>query len=285
MKHIFLLILISAGLLAQTTKDEIKLIVRADDIGFSHAVNNACIKVFREGIATSVEVIVPSPWFMEAVKLLKENPGYDVGVHLCLTSEWTNLKWRPMTNSPSLMNNDGYFFPFIWPNDLYPKNQNNFLLENNPKPEEVEAEFRRQIEIAKKYIPNISHLDGHMGCTGANEQIKAIAQKLSKEYGLPLDFPAEAKSLEWSAYNGIGAAKTEEDFISKLKELKPGIYYVIEHPGLDNDEMQAIYTKQGDEVAKSRQQVTNVWTSENVKKVIRDRKIKLISVKQAFGTK
>ena len=44
----------------------IRLIVRGDDMGFSHSGNEALIRCHREGIETSIEVIAPSPWFPEA---------------------------------------------------------------------------------------------------------------------------------------------------------------------------------------------------------------------------
>ena len=47
-----------------------RLIVRGDDMGFSHAGNEALILCFKEGIETSIEVLVPSPWFPEAVRML-----------------------------------------------------------------------------------------------------------------------------------------------------------------------------------------------------------------------
>ena len=89
----------------------IRLIVRGDDMGYSHAGNQAIIKTYTEGIEKSIEVIVPSPWFPEAVKLLAENPGVDVGIHLALTSEWDNEKWRPITDCPSLKDRRWIFFP------------------------------------------------------------------------------------------------------------------------------------------------------------------------------
>src|SRR6266852_1956893 len=72
----------------------IRLIVRGDDMGFTHSGNQALIKCYTAGIETSIEVLVPSPWFPEAVRLLKENPGVDVSIHLDLTSEWENIKWK-----------------------------------------------------------------------------------------------------------------------------------------------------------------------------------------------
>src|SRR5436190_6599021 len=38
---------------------EIRLLVRADDMGVAQSVNEACIKSHKEGIVKSVEVIVP----------------------------------------------------------------------------------------------------------------------------------------------------------------------------------------------------------------------------------
>lgn len=87
-------------------QQSIRLIVRGDDMGYSHAGNEAIIKCYKEGIETSVEVIVPSPWFPEAVKLLEENLTVDVGIHLAITSEWNNIKWRPLSDRPSLKEAD-----------------------------------------------------------------------------------------------------------------------------------------------------------------------------------
>lgn len=50
-------------------------------MGFAHSGNLALIKTYKEGIEQSIEVIVPSPWFPEAVALLAANPGVDVGIH------------------------------------------------------------------------------------------------------------------------------------------------------------------------------------------------------------
>ena len=75
-------------------QQDIKLLVRGDDIGSSHNANLACIESYKNGIVRSVEIMVPCSWFEEAVIMLNENPGLDVGIHLTLTSEWDNYKWR-----------------------------------------------------------------------------------------------------------------------------------------------------------------------------------------------
>ena len=121
MKKIFITVCsISIFLFAHAQQPVIKLIVRGDDMGYTHAGNLALIKCYKEGFQTSIEVIVASPWFPEAVKLLQENAGADVGIHLALTSEWENIKWRPLTDCASIRDSSGYFYPMVFPNKNYP---------------------------------------------------------------------------------------------------------------------------------------------------------------------
>ncbi len=164
-------VIVVAGVGANAAAGEIRLIVRGDDIGSSHAANVACIRSYREGIMRSVEVMTPCPWFNEAAKMLNANPGLDVGVHLTLTSEWENIKWGPLTHAPSLVDGQGNFYPMVWPNKNIGPNCS--IREANPKIAEVERELRAQIELALEKIKNVSHLTGHMGFAGASPEIKA----------------------------------------------------------------------------------------------------------------
>ena len=102
--------------------EAIRLIVRGDDIGSSHAANGACIRCYRDGIVRSVEVMVSAPWFNEAARMLNENPQLDVGVHLTLTSEWENCKWGPLTEAPSLVDEQGHFYPMTSQRKGFPPN-------------------------------------------------------------------------------------------------------------------------------------------------------------------
>src|SRR5690606_26095478 len=206
-----------------------RLIVRGDDMGFSHAGNEALIKCSREGIQTSIEVLVPSPGFPEAVRLLEENPDIDVGIHLTLTSEWDNLKWRPVSAYPALTDEDGYLYPFIWPNENYPGRA---LLDNQWKIEDIEREFRAQIELAIKRIPRISHVSGHMGCTGINDEVRALTKKLTQEYNIYVDMTG----VEGARFEGPHetSAEKKQSFIKMLKGLKAGkTYMFVEHPGIN----------------------------------------------------
>lgn len=268
-----LLFLLASSTFAQTAPP--RLIVRGDDMGYSHAGNEAILKCFQEGIETSIEVIVPSPWFPEAVKMLAEIPTADVGIHLALSSEWDNVKWRPVSDCPSLRDADGYFYPMIFPNKNYPGRA---LAENPWKIEDVEKEFRAQIELALKKIPRISHLSHHMGCSALSPEVRALAKKLAKEYHIDID-PAE---LGVTNVRYQGPSKTSEDklqsFLKMLESLQPGkTYLFVDHPGLDTAEVRAIHHVGYENVAADRQGVTDTWTHPRVREFIREKGIQLIS--------
>ncbi len=171
--------------------ESIRLIVRGDDIGSSHTANVACIRCCKEGIVTSLEVMVAAPWFNEATKMLNENPRIDVGVHLTLTSEWENIKWGPLTEAPSLVDQQGHFYPMTSQRDDFPPGTG--FLQADPKLEEVERELRAQIELALKKLPNVTHLSCHMGTASCTPQLRVLVSKLAEEYRLPLGAPG-AKS-------------------------------------------------------------------------------------------
>ena len=252
----------------------IRLIVRGDDIGSSHAANVACIRCYREGIVRSVEVMVPAPWFNEAVEMLRENPGLDVGVHLTLTSEWENCKWGPLTEAPSLVDTQGHFFPMTSQRKDSPPNTG--FLQAGPKLDDVERELRAQIELARDKIANVSHLSCHMGTASCTPELRALVEKLAVEYGLPLGAGGAGRAGRFGGKD-VPAEQKEENLARILENLKPGLWLIVEHPGLDTPEMRAIGHRGYENVAEDRQGVTQAFTSSRVKEVLRRRKIQLIS--------
>ena len=61
-----------------------KLIVNADDFGFSEAVNHGILKAMEDGIVTSTSIMANMPGFAHAAALYHEHPDMAVGVHLNL---------------------------------------------------------------------------------------------------------------------------------------------------------------------------------------------------------
>ena len=239
------------------------LVIRIDDLGALHSVNEACIQTYRSGIARSVEVMPVAAWYPEAIKMLKENPGLDVGLHLVITSEWENVKWRPLTHCPSLTDENGYFYPMMFPNPAYPGQS---IMEQKWDIKEIEQEFRAQIETTLKSIPQLSHLSGHMLSTGFSKEVNELVQRLAKEYNLP----------------SIDRMDSSKDYrFTYIGKLQPGQRYLfLDHPALDNDEMKTVFHIGYEDVALDRQGVTDLLTSPHVRKAIEDKGIKLISINQ-----
>ncbi|HRF17752.1 MAG TPA: ChbG/HpnK family deacetylase, partial [Chitinophagaceae bacterium] len=80
-----LLILFVAGISVLSVKaqsEKIPLLFRLDDIGMCHSVNMAAKEVLETRMPVSMSVMVPCPWFTEAVEILKQYPHVSVGIHL-----------------------------------------------------------------------------------------------------------------------------------------------------------------------------------------------------------
>lgn len=132
------------------------LIIHADDFGMCHSVNVATIEAIRDGVISSLSMMIPCPWILEAVQLLKEEDRlrFDHGIHLTMTSEWKVYKWGPTLprdTVSSLTDGLGYFW----------SNVRDFYL--HARVDEFKKEAWSQVERAKAYGLYPSHLDTHMG--------------------------------------------------------------------------------------------------------------------------
>lgn len=264
-----ILLSIAICLVAVQATQAQRLIVRMDDLGVTHATNLAIIKCYEEGIGRSAEVMSVCPWFMEAANMLKEYPGLDVGVHITLCCEWAGFKWRPLTDCPSLCDEDGY---------LIGKTQN-----PNATLEDVEKEMRAQIELAMKYIDNVTHITDHCMWT-MRPEFKELAIRVAEEYGLRYqgqgDYDAEI-GIE-SLPMGFGGGNRAPRLLDAIKKMEKGkTYWTIEHPSLDNEEMRGIYevTARGEKryAGPDRQDVTNAFTDPEIMKYIKENGIELVS--------
>ena len=274
--HILTLLLIVFSILAIPGfgQEAIQLIVRGDDMGFCHATNEACIQAYQEGILTTTEVMVVGPWFLDAAEMLCDNPGLDVGVHLTLTSEWANYKWGPITNGPSLVTEDGYF----------PISNDRFTA-LEPSSEEIEAELRRQIELAIEHIPQVSHVSFHMGTSVANQEWTMITYNLALEYNLLMN-PADV-SQGFDIW-GEPADGKEDALNEALQNLQPGLTLFVCHPAYDNAETQAIRGIGGLDpnmrMSVHRDAITRALCSDRIKQTIEERNIQILNYPETYNT-
>src|SRR6202171_5879843 len=153
------------------------LVIHADDLGMNHSVNRATFEALENGWITSASILVPCPWFPEVARWAKQHPNADLGIHLALTSEWTDLRWGPVSGAgrvPSLVDARGYF-PLDTPD-----------VDQNAKMPEVEYELHSQIDRARNSGIPLTHFDMHMAGMVSSAELFGVYQKLRDDYKLPV---------------------------------------------------------------------------------------------------
>ena len=261
------------------------LIVHADDLGMSHSVNLATIKAFESGLVNSGSIMVPCPWFSEIATYARGNPQADLGLHLTLTSEWTAFRWGPVTSKDrvsSLLDKNGYFY--LTESDAAAK----------ADVKEVEMEIRAQVERARAFGIQPTHLDSHMGTLYQSKALFEVFLKIAREYKLPVrvaktwfsqaDFLPATLSPDDVFIDrtlDINPAVAPEDwakfYTEALKKLEPGVTEVIIHLAYDDAEMRGATFDHPNWGAAWRQRDLEFFTSDAFRQLLRDEKIKLIT--------
>lgn len=259
------------------------LIIHADDLGVSHSENIASIQAMEEGSVTSASILVPCPWFSEIAKYAKENPEADLGLHLCITSEWDHYKWDPVlgaSGAPSLVGKDGYF----------PSGREE--LPATMKAEEVGAEIEAQIERALAFGIKPTHLDAHMRALLTRPDFAMELIKAARKYNLPIAttplviqelLPNEDVSDIVFAQSKLTAGPDDydagmADFYEKtIRNLKPGLNELVIHTAFDDAEMQAATAPYVYWGSKWRQEDFDFFTSKRCKEILREEGIKLLT--------
>ena len=261
------------------------VIIHADDLGETHAVNAAVIKALESGSINSASLMVPCPWFPEIADYAKSHPDTDFGLHLTLTSERIYYRWGPVAPAdtvPSLLDNDGYF------NHDWEQHQH-----INPK--DVEVELRAQIERALAMGVRPTHLDSHQyRLIMSGKELFDVMVRLGHEYKLPIfvtrdwfaDYPYLQQSLgpedivldhTVTMEPGVAPEKWAEFYITALKNLKPGVTEFVIHPGFDDEELRAATRERPTWGSAWRQRDYDFFTSAEFRQILTEQKIALIT--------
>lgn len=221
------------------------LIVNADDFGMYHAVNEAIFRTLKAGVVCSTSLMVPCPWALHAMHLLRENPEIAFGVHLTMIRDLSNYTWGPLSprkDMPSLIDETGYFHNLEHMPDVLAQAELH----------EVEVEFRTQIEAVLTAGLKPTHLDWHCLHNGGRADILEMTIELAKEYGLALrvydlsmieklqsqGLPTDDHDL-LDSYD-LDTMDKSARYVQMLRELPMGLSEWAVHPGLGNSESKAI---------------------------------------------
>ncbi len=265
-------------------RDAKLLIVHADDLGMAHSVNAATIKAFETGLVNSASIMVPCPWLSEIAAYARANPQADLGLHLTLTSEWTSLRWGPVSSKDrvtSLLDKDGYFH--LTETDAAA----------NADPKQVELELTAQIERARALGIQPTHLDSHMGTLYQNKALFEVFLRVARSQKLPVRI---AKYL-FTSPDILSALSRDDVYVDRilditpavapqdwgkfysdaLRNLEPGVTEVVIHLAYDDAKMQGATSNHPNWGAAWRQRDFDFFTSDAFRKVLQENGIKLIT--------
>lgn len=249
---------------------QIRLVVRGDDFGMCHAVNEGIKRAFTDGIVTTSSTMAPCPWFGEAVKITKDL-GIPLGAHQTLTCEWDYFRWRPLTDGPSLGGPDGTFRPSVE------------LALQHVRHEEVVSELLAQVERFRSAGITLHYLDHHMGPT-----LPAAYAEVSELTGVPFLYSEEVRGqmASFSELSPRDAAGKKEWMLGYLRQLVPGSHLLVCHPAVESSELASLTGP--DSVpyrwaAEYRLSDLAVLTDSDVRRLIDDLGITLCSLPEALA--
>ena len=155
-----------------------KMIIRADDVGFSKVCNIGTFETIEKGVVTSADVMLDSPGTEDALERLKAFPWISVG--------WHGHMWgAPVLDPkqvPSLVEKDGQF-------------AGRFKLDLGQADgvvyEEAVRELRAQLDRCIRILGRVPDTGG--GGSGNSPWGRAVKQ-VSDEYGLVYGFASRAAS-------------------------------------------------------------------------------------------
>jgi len=261
------------------------LIVHADDVGMTHAVNAATIKALESGGVNSASIMVACPWFPEIAEYAKTHPEADFGLHLTLTSERVYYRWGPVAprdKVTSLVDENGYF-------------HHDWTAATRIEPKEVEVELRAQIERGYAMGIRPTHLDSHQYRLYDNgKELFEVLLRIAHEKKLPFfvarDWFAEHPYLESSVSPedividhtvtidpSVRPEKWADFYRAAIKNLQPGVTEFVIHVAFADEEMKAATRERDTWGAAWRQRDFDFFTSAEFRQLLAHEKIQLVN--------
>lgn len=256
-----------------------KLVVNADDFGFTRDVNAGIVEAHRRGILTATTLMANGAAFDHAVQLAKENPALDVGCHLVLVG------------SPGFPESVAKLIFSLGEIRIY---------------EELAAQVRKIVDAGLRP----THLDTHKHTHLLPPVLDAVA-RISQEFSIPwvrrpFDFPLEAGGVGWTrravsrALNGLrgrfsrvlsrrGCRSTNHfagfaitgnydarELAALIRALPEGSTEFMCHPGLCTAELRAASTR----LKESRERELRALTSPEVRDALHEAAVELVSYRE-----
>ena len=183
-----------------------RLIINADDYGYSKGITDGIVAGIKAGAVTSTTLMTNTPWSEYAIEQALGNNLDCIGLHVVFTYG------RPLTNCPSLCCADGKFL------DQWKQAQNHSAIE-----EEVYIEVKAQLEFALSRGIKITHIDTHH-FSKAVQAIQNGIYRVCREYNLParnegdkMDGIKTTDIFDKSFFDKNATIQTLKDVVAKYK--------------------------------------------------------------------
>ena len=259
------------------------LLVNADDFGFTRDVNAGIVEAHREGILTATTLMAGGAAFEDAVRLARENPDLDIGVHLQMVQgDSLSLPGRTLPGSVGVLVRA--LLAGEW---------------------DVLRELEAQVEKLLAVGIRPTHLDTHKHTHLLPAVLDAVA-RVSEKYGIrwvrkPFDLPMDGSRASWKTRGAAvvmrqmrgqfdrvlarrGASTTDhfagfvwtgnydaEDLIQLIRNLPDGSTEFMCHPGILGEELRVAQTR----LKESREQELRALTDPRVRASLRETGVRL----------
>jgi predicted glycoside hydrolase/deacetylase ChbG (UPF0249 family) len=210
-----------------------RLIINADDFGFTPDVNAGIVHAHRQGVLTATTLMANGDAFDDAVRLAGETPTLDIGCHLVLIQGDSLVTGRPL-----------------------PETARQLLVALSKRQIDVYKELCAQVKRILSTGLRLTHLDSHKHAHVLPSVFRVVA-RIAHEFGipyvrLPLDamFPfaraplrlARRRYCQWTrGYNftmtdhfmgfRLTGSLTEKTFAASICSLPDGVTEFMCHPG------------------------------------------------------
>ena len=274
------------------------LIVNADDLGLSRAINRGILEAHLDGVVSSTTVLVNMPYAREGIELIQTRaPELGLGLHINLTYG------EPLSapkDVPSLVQLDGRFVSVT----------RGLFSPRRWQASDVKRELTRQLEHFQALTGTLpDHLDSHQLIGSLSPTCREVMLDIAERYNLPMRRGGRAtfalfeeevvKQVPWSKRLAPRVFQSwpmerhkyiydrdvvQPDFLETrffdkgstlttllniLGDLPPGITELVCHPGYAESSPVDAY--------KMREVELRILTSESVKQKLKQEKIELIN--------
>lgn len=283
-----------------------RLIINADDFGFTSGVNRAIVEAHQRGVVTSSTLMANGPAFAEAAQLAKMAPQLSVGCHVVLIDgvpilAAERLPSLTVRNSPARFS-DGL------------KSFATRALAGRIDPDEVTAEATSQIRKLQEAGIAVSHIDTHKHThlfprilrpllqAAHSRGVRALRNPFGPRFPLQSTQLLKRPSL-WARYAEVRLLRTFADkfretvaregfatpdgtlgievtgilderlFHALARSISDGTWEFVCHPGYNDADLQAAHTR----LCESREAELRVLTLPAARDLLAKEGIELIS--------